>query len=126
MSEKFKYDYSAPSIEERKEIESIRNQYLPKDESLTKLEKLKSLHAKVNNVPLIYGLTFGVVGLLIFGLGMTFVLEWSNLWYLAIPCAAVSVPLMAMAYPIYTKMTKKLKDRYSQEIIDLSNELLED
>ena len=32
MSEKFKYEYSAPTMEERKEISSIRDQYLPKGE----------------------------------------------------------------------------------------------
>ena len=33
MSNKFEYNYTAPTIEERKEIDRIRNQYLPHDKT---------------------------------------------------------------------------------------------
>ena len=42
MSDKFEYKYSAPSLSERQQIDSIRNQYLPKDKKEEKLEKLKN------------------------------------------------------------------------------------
>ena len=38
MSEKFEYKYSAPTQRERKEVDSIRSQYLPKEEVMTNIE----------------------------------------------------------------------------------------
>lgn len=124
MSDKFEYKYSAPTIEERKEIDSIRSQYLPKDKSISKLEKLRSLDKKVKGIPQAFGLSFGIIGILIFGLGLTFFLEWTNYWYIGIPLSLVGTILMIMAYPIYTKVLNKYKEKYGKEIIQLSNELL--
>ncbi len=125
MKDKFEYNYTAPTVNERKEIESIRNQYLPKDNYNLTLEKLRKLDNKVKQTPMIYGLTFGVIGLLLFGLAMSFFLEITNLWYLGIPSAIIGVIIMALAYPVYNKVYTKLKDKYKDEIIKLSNELLE-
>jgi len=125
MKDKFEYNYTAPTVNERKEIESIRNQYLPKDNYNLTLEKLRKLDNKVKQTPLIYGLTFGVIGLLLFGLAMSFFLEITNLWYLGIPSAIIGVIIMALAYPVYNKVYTKLKNKYKDEIIKLSNELLE-
>lgn len=122
--EKFEYKYSAPTMEERQEINSIRSQYLPKDKSLTKMDELRTLDRKVKNTPIIYSLTFGIVGILTFGLGLTFFLEWVNLWYVGIPCSLIGIALMLVAYPIHTKLTQKYKDKYGKQIIELSNELL--
>ena len=124
MSDKFEYKYSAPTLEERKEIDSIRSQYLPKDKTMTKIERLRYLDNKVKNIPMIYGLSFGIVGTLIFGLGMTFFLEWTNLWYIGIPFGLLGLLVIILAYPIYIKVLNNYKTKYSQEIIDLSNELL--
>ena len=124
MKEKFEYKYSAPTMEERKEIDSIRNRYLPKDKTATKMDKLRYLDNKVKNVPIIYALTFGIVGILTFGLGLTFFLEWTQLWYIGIPCSLLGIVLMLIAYPIYNHLLKKYKDKYGKEILELSNELL--
>lgn len=124
MSEKFEYKYSAPTMKEREEIDSIRKQYLPKDKSMTKIERLRYLDNKVKSIPVIVSLCLGVVGLLFFGLGMTFFLEWVNLWFLGIPCGLIGISLMIPAYPMYCKLLKKYKEMYGEEIIKLSNELL--
>lgn len=124
MSEKFEYKYSAPTMEEREEIDSIRKQYLPKDKSMTKIERLRYLDNKVKSIPVIVSLCLGVSGLLFFGLGMTFFLEWVNLWFLGIPCSLIGLALMIPAYPMYCKLLAKYKEMYGEEIIELSNELL--
>lgn len=121
---KFEYKYQAPTIEERREIDAIRSQYLPKDKELVKLDRLRSLDQKVKNTPLIYSLSFGVIGTLLFGTGMTFFLEWTTYWYYGIPFGIVGIILIILAYPIHKKVYKKMKDKYSEEIIALSNELL--
>ena len=50
MSKKFEYKYTAPTMEERKEIDSIRRQYLPTDKSMTKMDRLRYLDRKVKGV----------------------------------------------------------------------------
>lgn len=121
---KFEFNYSAPSEQERKEIESIRRQYTTVTETKEdKLFRLRKLNSYVNNSATIIGLVFGVIGLLIFGLGMTMVLEWSLvLWGVIV--GAVGVIPMAIAYPVYKAVYKKNKLKYGEEILALSNELL--
>lgn len=126
MSEKFKYKYVAPTIEERKEIESIRREYLPKDETMTKIERLRYLDSLVKNGPMIWGISLGVIGLLTFGIGMVFFLEWMHLWYLGIPFSILGVILIVLAYPVYQKKLFKNKEKYTSEILELSKELLAD
>ena len=66
--EKFEYKYSAPTMEERREIDSIRSQYLPKDKSLTKMDQLRQLDRKVKNTPIIFALTLTLRTKFMFGL----------------------------------------------------------
>ena len=71
------------------------------------------------------GLTLGVIGTLLFGTGLTFFLEWTHLWYLGIPFALAGLVIVILTYPIYLKVLKKYKAKYGEEIIRISNELLE-
>ena len=126
MSNKFEYNYTAPTIEERKEIDRIRNQYLPNDKIMNKMERLRYLDNKVKTIPMILSLSLGVIGLLLFGTGLTFFLEWASYWYIGIPFGIIGVVLIVLAYPIYKKVLDKQKSKYSAEIIELSNELLKE
>ena len=126
MSEKFEYKYEAPTIEERKEIDSIRRAYLPKEQRMSSIDRLRYLDNKVKIAPKIWGLSLGVIGCLLFGTGLTFFLEWTNLWYLGIPFGIIGIIPIAMAYPVYIKLLKKMKDKYGPEIIALSNQLLKE
>ena len=124
MSEKFEYKYEALGVNERKEIESIKNQYLPKDERTIKVERLRYLDKKVKNVPTVISLSLGIIGTLLFGTAMSFFLEWTSLWYVGIPFAIVGCIIAIVAYPIHLKLLKSLKEKHKEEIIKLSNELL--
>lgn len=121
----FEYKYVAPTKQERKEIESIRNSYIPQPVSHSKLDRLRKLHARVQNVPLISSLTIGIVGILIFGLGLTMVLEW-NIVVWGVVVGIVGCAISSVAYPIHLVVTKKMKSKYSEEIINISDELLND
>ncbi|MGN0823926.1 MAG: hypothetical protein ACI4MB_02520 [Candidatus Coproplasma sp.] len=123
MEEKFNYTYSAPTEEERREIESIRNCYLPQSEEKSKLQRLIELDKKVKNAARIVALSFGVVGLLVFGLGMSMAMVW-GLYIWGSVVGLVGVALMAAAYPLMRLTYKKQKQKYSQEILRLSEELL--
>ena len=123
MSNQFNFRYTAPTEEERKEIDSIRRQYAPQEQSESKLERLRRLDALVKNTPVIWALCLGVVGTLIFGLGLTMILEW-NIWLWGIAFMAFGIIPIISAYPVYKRILKKYKNRYGDEILRLSEELL--
>ena len=122
-NEKFSFKYVAPTEEERKEIASIRKQYVSKEEGESKIDRLRRLDDMVKSPAMMWGLIFGVVGLLIFGLGMTMILEWSLLVWGILVCVVGCVP-MGLAYPTYCAVLSRNKQKYGDEIIKLSEELL--
>lgn len=122
-NKQFNYTYKAPTEEERREIESIKRQYEEPKTEEGKLEKLRKLNNYVNGLATALSLVAGVLGLLIFGLGLTMILEWSLLVG-GIIVMIVGVPPMAIAYPLYNKILKRNKEKYGNEILRLSEELL--
>ena len=123
MSNQFNFKYTAPSQEERKEIDSIRRQYAPQEQTETKIQRLRRLDALVKNTAVIWSLCLGVIGILIFGLGLTMMLEW-NIWLWGVVLMGIGSVPMAIAYPVYKGVLKKYKTRYGEEILRLSEELL--
>ena len=123
MNNQFNFKYVAPTEEERKEIDSIRRQYAPQEHTESKIERLRRLDALVKNTATIWSLVFGVLGTLIFGLGLTMILEWS-LWFWGIILMVIGSVPIALAYPVYKSVLKKNKNRYGEEILRLSEELL--
>lgn len=121
----FEYSYSAPTSEERKEIESIRNNYIKKDNINEKLDRLRKIDGKVRETPGLISLIIGISGILIFGLGLAMILEWKILAW-GIVVSVVGVAAMFIAYPIYIKLDKRMRDKYLDEILKLSDELLND
>ncbi len=123
MNKQFNFKYSAPSQEERKEIDSIRRQYVPQEKTETKLERLRRLDGLVKNTAIIWSLVLGVVGTLVLGLGLTMILEW-NIWLWGIVLMVLGCPPIAIAYPVYKLLLQKGKAKYGDEILSLSEELL--
>ena len=124
-NENFDYTYTAIDQTERKEVESILCQYSDSEskKQMTKLERIKYLDNKVKSLSCIAGLVLGILGLLIFGLGFSLVLEWDLILWGCLVSAVGIVP-MAFAYPVYKKVLKREKEKYKDEIITLSKELL--
>ena len=117
----FNYTYSASK---NREIEKIRDKYLIKEES--KLETLKRLDRKAQSAGIIESLIIGIIGALVFGIGMCFFLNvftaapWLTAAFMI--CGAL---LMLPAYPIYKKISNKTKISLTPEILRLSEELIE-
>ena len=116
----FSYNYSATR---NKEVESIRNKYIPREES--KLERLKKLDLRVQTAGTIEGLCFGVVGALVFGLGMCFFLDVfaGEVWLTALLMVLGTI-IMIPAYPIYRRIARKTKTELTPEILRLSEEIM--
>ncbi len=116
----FTYNYSAAR---NKEVESIRRKYMPSEES--KLEKLKRLDYRVQMAGMIEGLCFGIIGALVFGVGMCFFLDVfaGAAWFTAILMICGTL-LMIPAYPIYRRIARKTKAELTPEILRLSEEIM--
>ena len=116
----FTYNYSAVR---NKEVESIRRKYLPEEES--KLETLKRLDYKVQSAGMLESLCIGIIGALVFGIGMCFFLEVfaGEAWLTAILMICGTL-LMIPAYPIYRRIARKTKAELTPEILRLSEEIM--
>lgn len=122
MNEKFSYTYTAPTEEERKEIELIRKKYQTESERTT-LEQLKALDNKVHRFPTVLALSLGIAGTLCFGLGLTLILEWKQL-VIGACVSLLGIAPLALAYPVYRYHLAKRKRKYGEEILALSEQLL--
>lgn len=126
----FEYTYSAPTQKERKEIERIRREYRPlgQDDPSGKVERVKQLHKKIKTTATSVAIAIGVIGALIFGLGLTMVLEWSDnaplIFIGGCAVCAFGCPPIALAYPVYGWLIKSGKKKHGEEITKLCNELL--
>lgn len=119
----FKYSYQAPSIEEQKEIRNIKNRYTDLSEQEQKKLKLKKLDWKVSKIPFIIALSIGIVSILLFGLGLTCILEWHQ-WLIGLVCSISGCFMMIFNYRIYQIIYLHLKKKYKDEIISLADDLL--
>lgn len=116
----FHYTYSAAR---NKEVESIRNKYIPREES--KLERLKKLDLRVQMAGTIESLCFGIVGALVFGIGKCFFLDvFAGAAWLSALFMIIGSLIMIPAYPIYRKIAQKTKAELTPEILRLSEEIM--
>lgn len=122
---KFELTYSAPSEKERKTIESIKGQYeinsVVPESAYARIVKLDK---KIKNTATVVALVLGVIGALIFGTGLTMVLEWGIIYW-GILVATLSVPFIALAKPMHSILVKSGKKKYGATIVRLSEEFLE-
>lgn len=117
--ESFEFTYSAP---EQEEIRRIREKYLPKQES--KLDQLRRLDESVTRKGTVVSLIVGIIGTLIMGAGMSMCMVWTDI--LLTPGIAVGLVGMvgvALAFPLYQRITARERERIAPEILRLSEEL---
>ena len=115
----FSYNYNA---KDHQEVLNIRSKYLPREES--KLEELKRLDRTVQNSGVVAGLCIGIIGCLIFGLGMCLAMEViGNAMWLGILVGLVGAVVMVTAYPVYRKQFAKVKAKLTPRILELAEQL---
>lgn len=117
--ETFRYTYSA---ERQEEIDRIRQKYVPRQED--QMDRLRRLDASATRPGAVASIALGIFGTLLFGLGMTCCLVWTERWM--IPGIAIGVLGMlgvAAAYPLYKAITKRQREKLAPEIIRLTDEL---
>ena len=110
-----------------KTIEKIRSTY--NKEETSKFEQLKKLDKKVKTPALNFAYIYGSLSSLVLGTGMCFAMGviGTTLAFampLGIGVGLFGIILMLTTYPIYKKILNKRKNKYSKEILNLSNNLL--
>lgn len=121
----FEYTYSA---QRQQEVEAIRKKYLPKDED--KMDKLRRLHSIPTQKAKAASIALGITGTLVLGTGMSLILTelGSALGYpaiiLGIPIGLAGLVLIALAYPVYTKVLQTERHKIAPQILQLSEDLL--
>lgn len=106
-----------------KEIEKIRNNYTEKE--TTKLDELKALDKKVKRPAQIFSYVYGSLSSLVLGTGMCLAMKViGNSMALGIGIGLVGIVLTLSTYPIYNKILNRRKNKYKNQILELSNSLL--
>lgn len=120
-SEVFSYTYSAS---QQAEIKSIREKYMPPTEEEDKMERLRRLDHSVTKAGTTVAVIVGIISTLIFGVGMCCTMVWEGLMLPGIIIGVVGIMGIASAYPLYTHVTKKQREKVAPEIIRLTDELM--
>lgn len=122
QSKVFVYNYSAS---ENAEIQEIRKKYLPQTES--KLEELKRLDNTVQSAGIAEALGVGIIGALVFGLGMCLAMQVIGngvlMIVLGVLFGILGAGVMLLAYPLYRKKYIKKKNEFAPRILELISEL---
>lgn len=118
-NESFSYTYSAAQQEE---IKKIREKYLPREAD--KMKQLRRLDAGVTKKGTVISLAVGIIGALVLGVGMYCCLVWTELFVLGIIVGIVGIAAVSLAYPLYSYVTKKDREKIAPEIIRLTEDLM--
>lgn len=116
----FEYTYSAPS---RDEVKKIRAKYLPKAES--KLERLRRLDKCVTQKGISCSLSLGVASSLVLGIGVCCTMLGHKISLIpGIIICSIGIIGITLAFPLYSYITQKERERVAPEILQLTNELM--
>jgi len=128
-TETYRYTYRACTPEQKKEAESILRQYqAPTDDALSDFERLQKIQKHVQSTLTVFGLSMGIIGCLLFGGGLSAVLLKSDVLPFLIAglaLCAVGATVMAITYPGYKRMEKRLQSKYREQIVELCQKVLE-
>ena len=105
--------------------ESIAKEYMPKENN--KVRQLRKLDEKAKLPAFITALSLGIIGALIFGTGMCFALgqfgAGAVFMAVGIVLGIIGIAVCVINYPLYKKILKNGRDKYSYEILELAKEI---
>lgn len=116
----FTYTYSA---KQQEEIRNIRKKYLPREED--KMEQLRRLDRDTTRKGTVLSVLVGVIGCLLLGVGMCCTMVWMKFFIPGVVIGLIGIAAVAAAYPLYTRVTKKERERLAPQILKLTEELSE-
>lgn len=116
----FSYTYSA---KQQEEIKRIRQKYLPPEAG--KLEQLRKLDESATRPGKIVSLILGVLGTLLFGVGMCCTTVWTDYFVPGLVVGVLGLVGIGASYPVYTALVKRERRRLAPQILELSQSLMQ-
>lgn len=118
---------------EKKYVESLMEKYSVKE--VTSLDELKALDKRVSKPAKIFAYTFGSVGSLLLGIGMCATMKQlpqvilnhipsSLLFAFGLIIGIIGIAAVSLNYFLYQKILNTRKAKYAEQIINLSNTIL--
>lgn len=110
-------------------VQKIRTQYTEKEH--TQLDELKELDAKVKRPANIFAYTFGSLGAIIMGSGMSFImtdigsaLGMEDTMNVGIIIGILGMLMAIINYPIYKSILSSRRMKYADQIMNLSEKIM--
>lgn len=115
-------------------VQKIRTQYTEKEN--TQLDALKALDKKVKRPANVFAYTFGTIGSLVLGSGMSLAMNviepgtyggitiGENMMLPGIIIGLVGIAMVSINYPIYKSILNSRRNKYADKIIALSDEIM--
>lgn len=110
-------------------VQKIRSQYTENEH--TELDALKALDAKVKKPANIFAYSYGALGTIVMGAGMSLamtdigtVIGLSSAMVPGIVVGVAGLAVVCTTYPIYKKLLASRKKKYAPEILKLSESLM--
>lgn len=112
------------STNDKKYVEKVLNKYTEKKQ--TKLDELRELDKKATRPATLFASVFGTLGSLVLGFGMCVAMEviLKGYMWLGIIVGLVGILMVSVNYLLYKGLLSKGKAKYSQQIKELTDELL--
>ena len=110
-------------------VQKIRSQYTEREH--TELDALKALDAKAKKPAKIFGYTYGSIGTIVMGAGMSLVmtdigamLGMTDTLLPGIVIGIVGLVMVLTTYPIYKRILNSRKKKYASKIMELSDRIM--
>ena len=110
-------------------VQNIRAQYTVKEN--TELDELRALDAKVKRPANIFAYTFGTIGAIVMGAGMSLVMTdiaetvgIQNPMLYGIVIGIIGMFMTIINYPIYKSILGSRRKKYADKIIALSDKIM--
>ena len=119
----FRYSYSS-SLQE--ELKDIKKKYAgqPESQEEDQLELLRKLDKSSTRKSTIVSIVMGAAGCLIMGIGMCCTMVWAAAMFLpGIIIGVIGIAMMAAAYPVYVRITKRERARIAPQVLDIIEKL---
>ena len=109
--------------------QKIRSRYAEKE--ITELDRLRELDSKVKRPVNVFAYVFGIISAIIMGAGMSLIMteigeivKIENTMPVGIVIGVIGLILALINYPIYKKIINSRKNKYSSEILSLSEKII--
>ncbi len=108
---------------EAKAIERIRDQYTAHE--VTELEKIRALDKKVKRPASVFAYIFGAIGSLVLGTGMCLAMKViGDMMLPGILIGLAGIAWISLTYPLFKRILQGRKKKYAEQIIALSDSIL--